>query len=74
MSLFCIGFYFVFVDCLFLFFLWVVSICVFICVVLLMVEFPSLILINRVFISSQVKRKPYLCEFTSSKITMKNQI
>jgi hypothetical protein len=51
-----------------------VSICVFICVVLLMVEFPSLILINRVFISSQVKRKPYLCEFTSSKITMKNQI
>jgi hypothetical protein len=74
MSPFCIGLYLIFVDCLFLFFLWVMYICVFICVVLLMDGFPSLIFIYMVFISNQVKKKPYLCEFISSKITMKNKI
>ncbi len=44
------GLYLIFVDCLLLFFLWVVSTCVLICLVLLMDGFPSLILIYRVFL------------------------
>jgi hypothetical protein len=38
-------FYFIFVDCLLLFFLWVVSTCVLFCLVLLMDGFSSLIFI-----------------------------
>jgi len=40
----------IFVDCLLLFFLWVVSTCVLICLVLLMDGFPSLIWIYKVFL------------------------
>ncbi len=39
----------IFVDCLFLFFLWVVFTCVLICLVLLLDGFLSLIFIYRVF-------------------------
>ncbi len=38
------------IDCLLLFFLWVVSTCVLICLVLLMDGFPSLIFIYRIFL------------------------
>jgi hypothetical protein len=50
MSPFCIGLYLIFVDCLLLFFLWVVSTCVLICLVLLMDGFPCLINIYWVFL------------------------
>jgi hypothetical protein len=40
----------IFVDCLLLFFLWVVSTCVLICLVLLMDGFLSLIFIPMVFL------------------------
>ncbi len=49
MSPLCIWFLPDFVDCLLLFFLWIVSTCVFICLVLLMDGFPSLIFIHGVF-------------------------
>ncbi len=45
-----IGSYLIFVDCLLLFFLWVVTSCVLICLVLLMDGFPSLIFIYRAFL------------------------
>jgi hypothetical protein len=50
MSPFCIGLYLIFVDCLLLFFLWVVSTCVLICLVLLMDGFPSFFFIYWVFL------------------------
>ncbi len=43
------NFYLILVDCLLLFFLWVVSTCVFICLIFLIDEFPSLIFMYRVF-------------------------
>ncbi len=46
----------IFVDCLLLFFLWVVSTCVLICLVLLMDGFPSLIFISRVFLLCELAR------------------
>ncbi len=45
-----IRFYLIFVDCLLLFSLWVVSTCVLICLVLLLDGLSSLILIYRVFL------------------------
>jgi hypothetical protein len=47
--------YLIFVDCLLLFFLWVVSTCVLICLVLLMDGFPSLIFIYRVLLLKTFK-------------------
>jgi hypothetical protein len=44
-------FYLIFVYCLLLFFLWVVSTCVLICLVVLVDGFPSLIFIYKVFFS-----------------------
>jgi hypothetical protein len=52
-----------FVDCLLLFFLWIVSTCVLICLVLLLDGFPSLILIHGVFlhftlgVKAEIERK-----------------
>jgi len=50
MSILCIRFSPDFVDCLLLFFLWVVCTCDFICLVFLMDGFPSLIFIDRAFL------------------------
>jgi hypothetical protein len=46
----CIGFDVILVDCLLLFFLWVVFTCVLICLELLLNGFASLIFIHRVFL------------------------
>jgi hypothetical protein len=45
----CIESYLIFVNCLLLFFLWVVFTCVLICLVLLIDGFPSLILCTEFF-------------------------
>ncbi len=47
----------IFIDCLFLFFLWVVSTCVFFCLILLINKFPSLISIYMVFSHKALKGK-----------------
>jgi hypothetical protein len=55
-----------FVDCLFLFFLWVVSTCVFFCLVLLINRSPSLISIYMVFSHETLKGRTYVDLITHS--------
>jgi len=67
--------YMIFVDCLLLFFLWVVSTCVLICLVLLMDRFPCFILILHIFpLYFSEPQWWHMLTFTSSNFNMQGHI